>query len=105
MLCFCFGILPIWLYSDVCLSSGIYTETIKLCPLDVDVCHLQMYERISFKLSHYQLWSLGNVLHLQEILLLINRAADKAANTSTLKIKSHTINSLRVHNPKPFKHI
>ena len=28
-----------------------YTETIKLCPLDVYVCQFQMYERISFKFS------------------------------------------------------
>ena len=81
----------------------IYTETIKLCPRDVDVCQFQMYERISFQLSHYQLWSFRNVLHLREILLLISRAADKAANT--LKIKSPIIHSLRVHNPEPFKHI
>ena len=33
----------------------LYTETIKLCPLDVYVCQFQMYERISFKFSHYQL--------------------------------------------------
>ena len=32
-----------------------YTQTIKLCPLDVYVRHSQMYERISFKFSHYQL--------------------------------------------------
>ena len=33
----------------------IYTETIKLCPLDVYVRQFQMYEGISFKFSHYQL--------------------------------------------------
>ena len=33
----------------------LYTETIKLCPLDVYVCQFPMYERISFKFSHYQL--------------------------------------------------
>ena len=27
----------------------LYTETIKLCPLDVYVCQFQIYERISFK--------------------------------------------------------
>ena len=27
--------------------SSIYTETIKLCPLDVYVCQFLMYERIS----------------------------------------------------------
>ena len=64
-----------------------------------------MYERISLKLSHYQLWSFKNVLHLRKIILLISRAADTAANTSTLKIKSHIIISLRVHNPEPFKQI
>ena len=32
-----------------------YTETIKLCPLDVYVCQFQINERISFKFSHYQL--------------------------------------------------
>ena len=51
-----------------------------------------MYERISFKFSHYKLWSFRNVLHLREIHLIIRRAAEKAANTSTLK-SSHNINS------------
>ena len=60
------------------------------------VCQFQMYERISFKFSHYQLWSSRNVFHLREIHLVISRAADKAANTSTLEIKSHNINSLCV---------
>ena len=83
-----------------------YTETIKLCPLDVYVCQFQMYERISFKFSHYQLRLLRNVLNLSDIHLIISWAADKAVNTSTLKIKSHNINSLCVrHNPEPFKHI
>ena len=83
-----------------------YTETIKLCPLDVYVCQFQMYERISFKFSHYQLLSFSNGLHLRDIHLIIGRTADKATNTSTLKIKSHNINSLCVrHNPEPFKHI
>ena len=82
-----------------------YTETIKLCPLDVCVCQFQMYERISFKFSHYQLCSCSTDLHLKDIHLIISTAADKAVNTSTLKIKSH-INSLCVrHNPEPFKHI
>ena len=31
-----------------------YTQTIKLCPLDVYVCQFQMYERISFKFSPYK---------------------------------------------------
>ena len=45
-----------FLNQTLCIFSQMkYTETIKLCPLDVDVCQLQMYERISFKLSHYQL--------------------------------------------------
>ena len=79
---------------------GKYTETIKLCPLDVYVCQFQMYERISFKFSHYKPWLFRNVLHLRKIPLIISRAADKAANTSTLKNKSHKINSLCVrHNP------
>ena len=30
------------------LLPGIYTETIKLCPLDVYVCQFLMYVRISF---------------------------------------------------------
>ena len=85
-----------------------YTETIKLCPLDVYGYQFQMYERISFKFSHYQLWLFRNILHLTEIDLIISRAADKAANMSTLKIKSHNINSLCVrHNPNrssTFKH-
>ena len=44
--------------ADTIYVGETYTKTIKFCPLDVDVCQLQMYERISFKLSHYQLWSL-----------------------------------------------
>ena len=79
----------------------IYTETIKLCPLYVYVCQFQMYERISFKFSHYQLWSFRKVFHIREIHLIVSRAADKAANTSTLNIKSHNINSLcDHHNPE-----
>ena len=84
----------------------IYTETIKLCPLDVYVCHFKMDERISVKFSHYELRSFRNDLHLRVINLMISGAAEKAANTSTLKIKSHNINSLCVrHNPETFKHI
>ena len=65
-----------------------------------------MDERISFKFSPYKLWSFRNDLHLRVIHLIISRVAEKAANTSTLKIKSHNINSLCVpHNPQPFKHI
>ena len=36
-------------------DGPLYTETIKLCPLDVYVCQFQMYERISFKISQYPL--------------------------------------------------
>ena len=37
---------------------------------------------------------------------MISWASDKAANTSTPKIKSHNINGLSVrHNPEFFKHI
>ena len=65
-----------------------------------------MYERISFKFSHYQLLLFTNVFQLREIHLIIIRATNEAANTSTLKIKSHNINSLYVrHNPEFFKHI
>ena len=65
-----------------------------------------MYERISFKISHYQLFVFSKGLYLRDIHLIISRAADQAANTITLKIKSHNINSLCVHhNPEPFKHI
>ena len=86
-------------------GTCIYTETIKLCPLEVYVCKFQMYERISFKFSHYQLWLFRNIFHLREIHLVISRAADKAANLSTLKIKSHNINSLCDHHNPEFKHI
>ena len=83
-----------------------YTQTKKLCPLDVYVCQFQMYERISYKFSPYKLWSFRNDLHLRVIHLIISVAADKAVNMSTLKIKSHNINSLCVrHNAEPFKHI
>ena len=83
-----------------------YTQTKKLRPLDVYVCQFQMYERISFKFSPYKLLSFKNDLRLRVIHLIISAAADKAVNTSVLKIKSHNINSLCFrHNPKPFKHI
>ena len=88
------------------VNSIIYTQTIKLCSLDVYVCQFQMYERISFKFSPYKLWSFRNEFHLRVIHLKISRAADKAANMSTLKIISHNINSLcGRHNPEQFKHI
>ena len=70
--------------------KSIYTQTKKLWPLDVYVCQFHMYERISFKFSPYKLWSFKNDLHLREIHLIISVAADKAVNTSTLKIKSLT---------------
>ena len=45
-------------------------------------------------------------MHLNEIHLIPSRAADNSENTSTLKIKSHNINSLCVHhNSEQFKHI
>ena len=76
-----------------------YNETIKLCLLDVYVCQFQMYERISFKFSPYKLSSFENDLHLRVIHLIISIAADEAAHTSNLKIKSHNINRLCVrHN-------
>ena len=65
-----------------------YTETIKLCPLDVYVCQFLMYERISLIFLHYKLISFRNVMHLNEIHLMTSRAADNSENTSTLKIKS-----------------
>ena len=83
-----------------------YTETIKLCPLDVYVCQFLMYERISLIFLHYKLISFRNVMHLSEIHLITSRAADNSENTSTLKIKSRNINSLCVHhNSEQFKHI
>ena len=84
----------------------IYTETIKLCPLDAYVCQFLIYERISFNFLHYKLLSFRNITHLNEIHLITSRGADNSENTSTLKIKSHNINSLCVyHNSEPFKHI
>ena len=84
----------------------IYTETIKLCPLDVYVCQFYMYERISFNFLHFKLLSLRPIMHLNENHLITSRAADDSENMSTLKIKSHNINSLGVHhNSEPFKHI
>ena len=62
-----------------------YTETIKLCPLDVYVFQFQIDERISFKVTPYKRWSFRNDLHPRVIRLIISRAAEKAANTSTLK--------------------
>ena len=65
-----------------------------------------MYERISFNFLHYKLLSFRNSMHLNEIHLLTSRAVANTENTSTLKIKSHNINSLGVHhNFEPFKHI
>ena len=84
---------------------AIYTETIKLCPLDVYVCQFLMYERISFNFLHYTRISFRNVMHLNEIHLITSGVADNSKNTSTLKIKSHNINSLCVHNSEQFKHI
>ena len=83
-----------------------YTETIKLCLLDVYVCQFLMYERISFKFLHFKPLSFRNVMHLNKIHLIPSRAADNSENTSTLKIKSHNMNSLcGHHNSKLFKHI
>ena len=89
------------------MDKNIYSNKKMLCPLDViNVCQFQMYERISLKFLPYKLWLFRNDLHLRAIHLIISVAADKAVNTSTLKIKSHNINSLCVrHNPEPFKHI
>ena len=89
-----------------CSSLVLYTQTKKLCPLDVYVCQFQMYERFSFKFSHFKLWLFKNDLHLRVIHLIISVAAYKAVNTSTLKIKSNNINNLCVrHHPEPLKHI
>ena len=85
---------------------GKYTETIKLCPLDVYVCQFLMCERISFNFLHNKLISFRNVMHLNKIHLITSRTADNSENTGTLKIKSHNINSLCVHhNSQQFKHI
>ena len=65
-----------------------------------------MYERISFIFLHYKLLSFRNAMNLHKIHLIPSRAADNSENTSTLKIKSHNINSLCVHhNSEPFEHI
>ena len=65
-----------------------------------------MYERISFIFLHFKLLSFRNIMHLNENHLITSRAADDSENTSTLKIKSHNINSLGVHhNSDPYKHI
>ena len=90
--CLPFGIIP--LYFSFSVTYSIYTETIKLCPLDVYVCQFLMYERISNNFLHYKLLSFRNLMRLNEIHLITNRAADNSENTSTLKIKSHNINSL-----------
>ena len=69
-----------------------YTQT-KFFPLDVYDCRFHMHARISFK-------RLSNVVHQNGIHLIINSATDNTANTSTLRIKSHTISSVCVwHNP------
>ena len=45
-------------------------------------------------------------MHLSETHLITSGAAANSENTSTLKIKSHNINSLGVdHNSELFKHI
>ena len=48
---------------------------------------------------HYKLLLFRNVMRLNEIHLITNRAADNSENTSTLKIKSHNIKRLCVHYP------
>ena len=91
---------------DQTINKRIYTETIKLCPLDVYVCQFLMYERSSFNFLHNTLIPFRNVMHLNEFHLISSRAADNSENMSTLKIKSHNINSLCVHhNSEQFKHI
>ena len=65
-----------------------------------------MFERISFKFLHYKLLSFRNIMHSNKIHLIPSGTADNSENTGTLKIKSHNINSLSVHqNVEPFKHI
>ena len=45
-------------------------------------------------------------MHLNENHLIASGTADNSENTSTLKIKSHNINSFGVHyNSEQFKHI
>ena len=56
----------------------IYTETIKLCPLDVYVCLFLMYECISNIFLRYKLLSFRNVMRLIAIHLITNRAADNS---------------------------
>ena len=88
------------------VATLIYTQTKKLYPLDDYVCEFQMYEHISIKFSSYKLWSFRNDLHWRVIHLIISEAADKAVNTSTLKIKSHNISRVCVRqSSEPFKHI
>ena len=65
------------IYGLVAIDMPLYTETIKLCPLDVYVCQFLLYERISFNFLHYKLLSFKNVMVLSEIHLITNRAADK----------------------------
>ena len=63
-----------------------------------------MYAFLSF--SHYQLWQFRNVIRLNEMHLIISRAADNAGNMSALKIKNHNINSVFApHNLKQFNHL
>ena len=55
---------------------------------------------------YYSPWTLSNIMQQKQIYLIFKGAIDNAANTRTLKIKSHNIRSLCVrHNFEPFKHI
>ena len=85
----------------VCQEQGLskskrYTQT-KFCPLDVYDYRFHMHARIPFRQLSL---NVSNVVHQNEIHLIINSATDNTANASTLRIKGHAIRSLCVwHNP------
>ena len=81
-----------------------YTQTIKLCPLDVYVCQFKCMNAF-YSSFHVTNCDDLNILQIRDIHLIISRAADETANMSTLKIKSHNIKSLCVRHNPDFKRI
>ena len=81
-----------------------YTQTIKLCRLDVYVYQFQMYECISFKFSPYKLLSFRNELHLRFIHLIISVAADNAANKSKVTTPIACVSVIMPNSLSTFKH-
>ena len=71
--------------------------------MSVDSTYMPAFDSNYF---YYRPWTLSNIMQQKEIHLIFKSVIDNAANTCTLKIKSHNISSLCVRqNLEPFKHI